>query len=175
MKDDFIKPIAVLAIICIVVSCALALTNGLTAPIIERDSDERTQLAMREIIPDATGFARIEHDGFGRALKEAYKSENDVGHVFIVAVNGFSGDIRVICGVDKDGNIIGCKTLSHTDTKGIADFLTDNSENSWVSKFTGKDNRLEDISTITGATISSTAFMNAIREVFAAFELIKGV
>ena len=171
MKEDFVKPIAVVAIICLVVSAALALTNGLTAPMIEEASEIRTQIAMRAIIPEATGFVRIENDGFSRAVKDAYVSENDIGYVFIVSRNGFSGEIRVICGVDKDGNIIGCSTLSHTETKGLGDFLK---EDWWTSQFDGKDSRLEGINTITGATISSTAFMNAIREVFIAFELVRG-
>ena len=173
MKEDFVKPIAVLAIICLVVSGGLSLVNGLTAPIINEAAAIRTQIAMSAIIPEATGFEQIENDGFSRAVREAYISENNLGYVFIVGMNGFSGEIRVICGVNNDGSIIGCSTLSHTETKGLGDFLT---EDFWTSRFKGKDqSQLKDIDTISGATISSSAFKRAINEVFAAYELVRGL
>jgi len=172
VKDDFIKPIAILTIICLVVSGALSLTNGVTAPIINAAAAERARIAMEAIIPHATGFQQVENDSFPRAVREAYKSENDVGFVFIVSVSGFSGDIRVICGIDPDGKVISSKTLSHTETKGIGCILD---EERWTVPFDGKDSQLEGISAVTGATISTVAYMNAIREAFVAFDLIRGV
>jgi len=172
VKDDFIKPIAILTIICLVVSGALAMTNGVTAPIINEAAAVRAQLAMEAIIPHATGFEQVSHDEFPRAVREAYKTENDVGYIFIVSVNGFSGDIRVICGIDSDGLIISSSTLSHTETKGIGCILD---EERWNGPFSGKDAQLDGISAVTGATISTVAYMNAILAAFDAFELIRGV
>ena len=172
MKEDFVKPIAILTIICLVVSGALSLTNGLTAPIIEATDAERQIIAMSAIIPHATGFEQIDDVVFSRSIREAYRTENDVGYIIVASVNGFSGEIRVICGIDNEGKIISTSTLQHTETKGIGDILD---RESWTGPFSGKDSRLEGISTVSGATISTEAFMNAISEAFAAFEAVRGM
>ena len=171
MKDDFVKPIAILTIICLVVSAALALTNNVTDPIISAAAAERAQIAMAEIIPQAPEFVKIEHDGFPRTIREAYRAEGGYGYVFILGINGFSGEIRIVAGIDNEGNIISSKTLSHTETRGIGCILDDPD---WIGRFDGVDSRLEGISTVTGATVSTVAYIHAIDAAFEAFELIRG-
>ena len=170
VKDDFIAPILVLSLICLVISGALALMNGVTHPMIEAAAAERTQLAMREVIPHATGFELIHDDELARTIRQAYRTQNDVGYVFVVGVKGFSGEIRIIVGIDPNGKLITSSTLSHTETKGIGNILD---ELSWTGQFDGKDSSLAGISTVTGATISTSAYMNGIREAFAAFETVR--
>lgn len=172
VRKDFIWPIAILTIICLVASSGLSLVNGLTAPMIDLADAERQMLAMNAILPTATGFEEIDDVELPRTVREAFRSENGVGYIVVVSVNGYNGEIRVLCGIDADGKIISAKTLSHSETKGFGDFLD---QDWYTGQFDGKDSRLEGISTVTGATISSTAFMNAIREALAAFELIRGV
>jgi len=60
--------------------------------------------------------------------------------------------------------------LSHTETRGIGTILE---QESFLSPFSGLDNRLEGIDTVTGATISTRAFINAIHDVLEAFRLVK--
>jgi len=170
MMKDFVAPILVLSLICLVISGALAMMDSVTSPMIGAAAAERTELAMASIIPEATGFERLDNEGFPRVIKEVYRTENNVGYIFIVAVNGFSGDIRIICGVDPGGSIISTSTLQHTETKGIGTILD---EPAFLGQFDGKDSRLEGVSTVTGATISTKAFIGAINEVFAAFETVR--
>jgi len=145
--------------------------NGVTHPIIEAAAAERAVTAMNEIIPHATGFVPIDDEGLSRSIREVYGTENDVGFIFIVSVNGFSGEIRIICGIDPDGRIISSMVLQHTETQGIGTIID---EPSFTGQFDGKDGGLEGISAVTGATISTVAYMNAIREVFEAFEIVTG-
>jgi len=166
-------PLLVLTMICLVVSGALALMDSVTHPIIVSAAAERAQAAMIDSIPSATGFEPIEPDSFDRlpaTIKEMYKTTNDVGYIFIAAVNGFSGDITVICGVDSDGRIISSSTLSHTETQGIGTILE---QESFLEPFEGLDSRLEGIDTVTGATISTRAYISAIEDILQAFEIIK--
>jgi hypothetical protein len=82
--------------ICLVVSGALALMDSITHPVITAAAAERAQEAMIGKIPAATGFEPIgfdEFEGIPASIKEAYRTGNDVGYIFIAAVNGFSGDI----------------------------------------------------------------------------------
>ena len=126
MLKDFIKPMLVLTLICLVASGALALMDSVTHPVIEAAIKERTEEAMNEKIPYATGFERVESDEFPVAMR-VYRTTNDVGYVIITSVNGFSGDITIICGVDTEGKIIAVSTLSHTETKGIGTIIEQDS------------------------------------------------
>jgi len=171
IKRTYIMPLLVLTTICIVVSGALAFMDSITSPVILAAAEERAQVVMAEIIPNATGFERIELssiDGLHSTIREIYRTSNGVGYILIAAVNGFSGDITVICAVSPDGNIIGTSTLSHTETRGIGTILE---QDSFLSPFTGLDKNLEGIDTVAGATISTRAFIRAINDIMEAFEL----
>jgi len=171
MKKDFILPIVVLTVICIVGAGALAIMNNITSPIIEAAAAVRAYAVMAEMIPHATGFVPIENDEFPRNIEAAYKTENNVGFIFIVSVNGFSGEIRVMCGVDNDGRIISSTALSHTETQGIGTILD---ELLFTAQFDGEDMRLEGVSAVTGATISTQAYINAIKYALTAAEFVVG-
>lgn len=171
MKKDFVLPIVVLTLICVVVTGALAMMNNATAPIIEAAASERAFTAMSNKIPQATSFVPIETEGFPRTIRAAYRTENDVGYIFIISVSGFSGEIRIMCAVSNDGRIISSSTLQHTETQGIGTILD---KDSFTSQFDGKDINLEGVSAVSGATISTVAYIEAIRNALEAMELIRG-
>ena len=165
-------PLLVLTLICLVVSGALALMNSVTQPVIAIAAAYRTEASMFDIIPEATGFEQIEldrYDGIPVTIVEAYRTTNSVGYIFIAAVHGFSGDITVICGLDADGRIIATSTLSHTETKGIGTIIE---QAVFLDTFKGTDSRLEGVNTVTGATISTRAYIHAIDDIMAAFYII---
>lgn len=169
MRKNFIMPILVLSLICLVVTGALAMMNSVTQPVIEAAASERAYASMAEKISHATGFERIYAEGLPRSIRSVYRTTNDVGFIFIISVNGFSGEIRVICGVDPDGNIISSSALQHTETRGIGTILD---QSSFTVQFDGKDSRLEGVYAVSGATISTQAYINAIRDALKAFELV---
>ena len=173
MRKTYIMPLLVLTVICLVVSSALAYMDNITGPIISAAAAERAQEAMIEKIPDATGFELIDKSYISgdlpASIREIYRTTNGIGYIFIAAVNGFSGDITVICGIDLEGVIISCSTLSHTETRGIGTILE---QESFLDPFSGLDNNLEGIDTVTGATISTRAYIHAIEDIFTAFHLL---
>ena len=173
MRRTYVMPLLVLTVICLVVSSALAYMDSVTGPIISAAAAERAQEAMIEKIPDATGFELIDKiDIYGdlpASIKEIYRTTNGIGYILIAAVNGFSGDITVICAIDPGGRIISCSTLSHTETKGIGTILE---QESFLDLFMGLDINLEGIDTVTGATISTRAYIHAIDDIFSAFHLV---
>jgi len=174
MKKTYVMPLLVLTAICLVVSAALAFTDSITSPVIADASDARAQESMIETSPDAEGFEPVDIsniEGLPASIREIYKTTNDVGYVFIAAVNGFSGDITVICSVAPDGTIIDSFTLSHTETKGIGTILE---EDSFLSTFKGVDDKLVGVDTVAGATISTRAYIHAIEDIMTAFGLVDG-
>ena len=171
MKDDFIKPVLVLTLICLVISGALAVTNSITEPIIADAAADRAESAMYSAVPDASGFESLATDGLPESIREAYKSTNDAGYVFILRVGGYGGDIVLICGVAPDGSVLSCSTLEHSETKGLGARIT---EAQFEQQFKGADSRLEGVDVISGATISSSAYINAVKDALEAFRRING-
>ena len=169
MKNDFVMPVVVLVLICMVISGALALTNSFTKPVIEEAAALREAEARNEIIPSATGFDLVEFDGLPDTVRAVYRSHNDVGYIFILTTGGYGGDMRLICGIGPDGNVIRCSVLEHSETKGLGSKV---SEPQFENKFDGKDSRLEGVDAIGGATISSNAFISAVMDAFEAFVII---
>ena len=169
MKNDFVKPVLILALICLLVSGALAATNSVTQPLIESAAAERVETAKREAIPGAEGFELILDGAFPSSVKEAYKTTNNVGYIFMVTTTGFGGDIDIMCGIGIDGKLISSITLQHAETKGLGSKIADEP---YASQYVGADRGLDGIAAITGATISSNAYMTAIRDAFEAFEQI---
>ena len=170
MSNDIVAPIIVLSLICLAISGALAFTNSITAPVITSAAAERERVARYEIIPEADSFEAVDISGLPAAVKEAYKSTNDVGYIILITASGYGGDIRVICGIDPGGRLIHSKALEQVETKGLGSRITDAS---FTEQFEGSDSSLEGVSAITGATISSHAYISAIMDAFTAFELIR--
>ena len=170
MKKDFVAPILVLTLICLVISGALAFTNSITEPVIVSAAAEREEAARYEMIPEADGFKIIEAGGLPSTIREVYGSTNGVGYIFMISTSGYGGDIVIICGMDTDGRLIHSKALELSETKGLGARIA---EAPFADQFDGADSSLGGIAAITGATISSTAYINAIRDAFTAFEIIR--
>ena len=173
MKKTYVMPLLVLTLICLVVSGALAFMHSITDPVITSAAAERAQTAMIIIIPGATGFEAVDlngYEGLPSSIREIYNTSNNIGYVFIAAVNGFSGDITVICGVSPDGRIISTSALSHTETRGIGTIID---QESFLGLFAGSDDRLTGVDTVAGATISTRAYIHAIEDILKAFKIIE--
>jgi electron transport complex protein RnfG len=169
MKKDFLAPILVLTLICLITTTALAFTNSVTEPKIEADKLERANAMRTEIIPQAEDFEALSLDGMPESVLEAYSTTNDVGYIFTVLTSGYGGDMKIICGLSQEGAIISCKTMEHSETKGIGTRVTD--DGGFIEALAGKSS-LEGVSAVSGATISSNAYMSAIADVFAAFSVL---
>jgi electron transport complex protein RnfG len=170
MKKDFVMPIVILTAICLFISAALAITNFFTEPIIVSAAVEREEAARSEAIPEAEGFEKLELDGLPSTVTDVYKSTNGVGYILMLTTTGYGGEIKLICAIGNDGKIITCKTLAHSETKGLGSKIT---EDPFAGQFPGKDSALADVSTISGATISSKAYVSAVKDAFTAYELAK--
>ncbi len=73
----------------------------------------------------------------------------------------------------KDGKIINCKTLEQSETANIGSACADES---FYSQFNGKtENDYTEIDAISGATITTNGYKNAIGDVFTAIKILKGV
>lgn len=174
MKKNFneiVKPVLVLVCICLVVTALLAYINSVTSPIIAKAEQEKTEQAMSEVLTEAEGFRPVEVDNLPDRVTEIYSAENGSGYVFMLTTKGYGGDMKLICGIKSDGTIEQCKTLSHSETSGLG---SKTAEDPYRNQYCGKSSdTLSEVDAISGATISSTAYKNAIEDAFKAFDMVK--
>jgi len=169
--NEIIKPVLVLVCICLVVTALLAYINSVTSPIISKAEQEKTEQAMTEVLADADGFEKPEIENLPDRVTEVYTATNGAGYVFMLTTKGYGGDMKLICGMKSDGTIEECKTLSHAETSGLG---SKTAEDPYRNQYCGKSaDTLGEVDAITGATISSTAYKNAIEDAFKAYDMIK--
>lgn len=169
--NEIIKPVLVLVCICLVVTALLAYINSVTSPIIAKAEQEKTEQAMSEVLADADGFEKLEIENLPDRVTEVYTATNGSGYVFMLTTKGYGGDMKLICGMKSDGTIERCKTLSHSETSGLG---SKTAEDPYRNQYSGKsDDTLSEVDAITGATISSTAYKNAIEDAFKAYDMVK--
>ena len=183
--NKIFKPIVVLVIICIVVTGALAATNGVTAPIITAATQEAERAARSELLPEAEDFEPVTGVE-GANVSAIYKSTNDVGVVITSSAKGYGGDVVVMTAITPDGTIKQIKVTEQAETKGIGskvatptavDSLMHIDLPSYWENYQGLDASQslvlnEDVDAVTSATISSTALINAVNSAIEAYNAI---
>ena len=176
VKNDFIMPIVVLLCICLFVSGALAVVNNITDPVIQNAGMERAASARKMIMPQVDHFELVNIESVRSkgylpgSVTAIHRAANNSGYLFAVTVIGYGGEIKLLCGVDPDGRIIRVATLAQTETKGLG---TPIFEEAHAGQYWGRDrNGIEEVAAISGATITSNAFKNSIRDALIAFAVV---
>ena len=177
--NTLVKPVVVLVVICIITSALLAVTNGATAPIIEKAAQAAAMQAYAEVLPEAEGdFSPVEVDMEG--IAEVVKANNGSGYAIKAEGKGYGGAVPVVLGFDAEGTIVNCKFLQNSESAGFGMKLWDGNEAgpAFAASLVGKNApvtlKQDGVDGITGATISSTAAVNAVNSAFACIEEVKG-
>jgi len=91
-----------------------------------------------------------------------------------IAPDGYNGNIKLIVGINTQGEVLGVRTLSHQETPGLGDKI-ELRKSDWVTKFVGKVLTSEDdkqwqvqkdggdFDQFTGATITPRAYVKAVK------------
>lgn len=157
-KSLNLKSIVVLTSICAVISLLLAATNALTAPIIEKNQNAAANEALLVVMPDGTGFEKIDISSYElpATVDEAYK-EAGGGYVVKLTTAGYSSGFVIMCGVNADGTVSGAVCLSSNETLGYEKTFGDN--------FAGKNSEgVDAVDSISGATKTTAAYRNAVKD-----------
>ena len=172
--NKIFKPIVVLCVICIVVTGALAATNGMTAPIIEAATLAAQEAARTELLPDAQSFEKVEGIDVAN-VSDVYRTTTDVGVVITSSAKGYGGDVVVMTAITPDGNIKQIKVTEQSETKGIGSNVV--STPSYWERYEGVSAGQalvlnQDIDAYSGATISSKAVLSAVNSAIEAYNQI---
>ncbi len=154
----------VLLTISIVVAAALALVNDLTAPIIEKENERKTQAAIEAVLPGG-GEAISEFSDATGLVTKVFKGVN--GYAVEVAPIGFDSAITMMVGVDMEGKVIGISIISHSESAGLGAIAAANNSagQDFRNQFVGLSGNVavgENIDAITNATITSNAVCEGV-------------
>lgn len=169
------KPIVVLSVICVIVTGALALTNDVTAPMIEEATRVAQENARKELLPDAAGFTKVE-GGAVKNVSDVYTADNGVGTVVTSSAKGYGGKMTVMVGFTADGTIRQIKVTEQAETKGIGSKVADTP--SYWERYEGLAAELlvlnGDVDAQSGATVSSKALLAAVNSAIEAYNAMDG-
>ena len=173
--NKIFKPIVVLVIICIVITGALAATNGVTAPIIEEAKVAAENAARTELLPEAEGaFTPVEGVEVEN-VSAIYVADNGAGTIITSSAKGYGGDVVVMTAITPDGNIKQIKVTEQSETKGIGSNVV--ATPSYWERYEGVSAAQalvlnQDIDAYSGATISSRAVLTAVNSAIEAYNQI---
>ncbi len=165
MKNDNVKAFVVLVLICVAVAALMGIVNYATEPIIKDIEIQKTNASLNTVMPDGGSFEKLAVAGLPSTVKEAYSAKNG-GYVFKLVTNGYGTGLTIICGIDENGNVIGCECIQSNETLG--------KEKTYGESLVGKNNSdIEAADTVSGATLTTRAYKKAITDALKAFETIK--
>lgn len=175
MKLDLkgvLKPAAILFVICVIVSAALAGTDLLTKDKIAEAAQKKAEESRKIVLPAADLF-EAQADGQQEEYYLGFKDGEPVGYVFETSAKGYGGDVEIMTGITADGTISGVVILSHGETPGLGanaekeefraqyEQAVPQSGMELVKYQTPGEGQVE---AMTGATITSTAVTNAVNQ-----------
>lgn len=183
-KDDIIKPVAVLLVICIIIPLALSLTNKITVDRIAELERKNAAETMQSLIVADT-FEKA-HFGADNAFEyyKAIKNGDTVGYIFNTFESGYGGEISVMTAVNPDGTVKSVSILdASNETPGLGQNVT---KENFYTQFEGKRKGVKvvkngavsennEIDAVTGATISSSAVTSAVNKALDRFNLISAI
>lgn len=186
-ESSFINMVVTLVLVTGIAAAALGYVYDLTKGPIEVAKLKAQTEAITQVLPafDTLGNSfKVEAEVGGDSIElfPAYKNGELVGTAIKTYTNqGFSGHISIMAGIDKDGNFSGYSVLEHGETPGLGskmDFWFKNAEKP-KQNVIGKNPETTDfhvskdggqIDAITASTISSRAFLDALRRAYTAYE-----
>ena len=184
---EYIAPVVVLVAICLVITLALALTNNVTAPVIEANEKAAADANRIELLPDGDAFTEYTGELLATEdgkvyIQDVYQADNGAGMVVTAVTKSFGGALTEMIGIDQNGAITGVVVTKHSDTAGLG---TKAHEPGYLKQYVGvtelncigaKDESKtgNGITYVSGASISSNAVHYGIYEALQQCQAING-
>lgn len=177
----------ILAIFACASTGVVALTQYLTASQIKAQETAQLLSVLNQVIPpewhdnQLSAACTLVSDpllGSSKAMPvylATLNGEHTALAIEAIAPDGYSGAIKIIVGIDQQGNILGTRVLSHQETPGLGDKI-DLRISDWILSFTGRqvsdDNQKlwqvrkdgGQFDQFTGATITPRAVVKAVKQ-----------
>ena len=167
---DIVKLALRLFIFALVASVLLAVTNEVTKGPIKQQKLASKMAALNTVLPGCE-YEQIEYEGISddSALDEIFIGKNADGSIkgYALTANpqGYGGEIPITLGVSEGGYVTQVYVGSLQETQGLGSRVGDDAfKEQFIAIAADPDTLRNDVDTIAGATISSSAFVNAVQE-----------
>lgn len=188
---EIVKLGIILLIICFVSTALLAIVKQVTEPKILEQRQMAAEQSRKEVLPDAESFEALDEASLQKLqaadpiIAEVYlgKAGSDVIGYFVKAKpSGYGGAVEILTGIAADGKIVNVKLGQNSETPGLGSTI---GEPKFKSQFNGKDASAplelvkgaasadNQISAVTGATITSRAMTNGVNAAIKAVLALK--
>ena len=202
MKNKIIKDALALTLITLVAGVALGGVYEITKDPIAKQEAQAKAEAYEQVFTDAAAFEAVEMDdtltktirdqldqeGYkAQSIEEVMRAEDQsgetLGYAFtVVTSEGYGGDIRFSMGVQNDGTLNGISILSIGETAGLG---MNADTPAFKDQFVGKQveklqyttngaTQDDEITAISGATVTTNAMTNGVNAGLCAFRVMEG-
>lgn len=181
VQSSFKNMVLCLFAIGLVCSALLAGVYALTAEPIAAAVAAKTNAAIAQVVPEFDGTpveAVVEADGVEYTYYSVSKEGQVVAYAIKAAATGFGGPVSLMVGVTADGVVYNTSVLSQSETPGLGAKCTDPAFAGQFKGFNPLEKKLAvkkdggDVDAITASTITSRAYIAAIRNALSAYQAI---
>jgi Na+-translocating ferredoxin:NAD+ oxidoreductase subunit G len=159
----------ILAGVCIIAALVLGALYNTTKPIIAEQKTKAIQQALQRVIPGADTY---EKKAFSEGeYFECFQNKEFIGYALFITGAGYSGDIKMLVGINKQGTVLGLEILAQTETPGLGakciEIKRGQNQPWFLEQFSGKNVQtlaMGNINTLTGATITSEAILEGVKK-----------
>ena len=152
----------ILSVICVIASGLLAGVYSLAKPQIDKQAVAELEISLMQVLPQAVSFEPVKSGEEILYYKGYTKEKKSAGIVFKATAKGYSSTIETLVGASREGKIIAIKVISQNETPGLGTRVT---ETTFTDQFINKGVAdMPKVSTISGATISSSAVINTVKK-----------
>ncbi len=165
---SYIKSIGALTVICAVMAVILAITNGITAPIIEENEAAAANEALLVVMPNGEGFEETDISSYElpATVTKVYK-EASGGYVIQLLTSGYGSNMSIMCGIDASGTVTGAVCLGSSETLGYEKTFGENTVGKTVET-------IDSVDTVSGATLTTVGYKNAVKDALNAAIILGG-
>jgi Na+-translocating ferredoxin:NAD+ oxidoreductase subunit G len=181
------RAVASLVLFAAVAAALVGGANTLTRARIRANEAAALRATLATLVPDGTydnaletDVVRLPIDGGERPLQPVYRARRGatpVAAIYTTGVpEGYSGPITLLVAVTPAGTVLAVRTVAHTETPGIGDFI-ERDRSPWIDGFAGRalDRPVPtgwqvrvtggEFDAVAGATVTSRAVVGGVRRV----------
>lgn len=178
LESTFLNMTVVLTCITLIAAAGTAAVFNFTQKPIADAKQAKQEAAIKVVMPGASLIAPVDTVNNQRVFR-AFDEENVLlGYAIESDELGFGGLIKMMVGIDVNGNLVNYSILSHSETPGLGSkmdkWFIEKSPITGISVSSAPLSVSKDggsVDAITAATISSRAFLSAINKAIATYNV----
>ncbi|WP_410497512.1 electron transport complex subunit RsxG [Chitinibacter sp. S2-10] len=189
MVQNGVRGALTLFVFALVFTALMAGTYALTKEIVA-SNEKRAKIALlAQVLPkgsfdndiladaitqDAATLKQLNSEPGAQIFRARKNGQANAVVIETVAPDGYSGKIKLLVGVAKDGAVLGVRVVAHKETPGLGDYI-DAAKSDWILGFDGKSLTQPEadrwkvkkdggaFDSTAGATISPRALVKAVK------------